>query len=96
MSGPDRSDPTSYNFPQGKLLRPEQIDNLGRALFSLLREVCVLNDRQIVLEHVLAQKGIDVTQAVDDFQPDEAMQAHLDARTQMIISTIVRDLAGDE
>lgn len=87
-------DPTDFNFPKGDLLRPEQIDNLGRALISLTREICVLTDRQMVLEKILADKGIDVADAVDTYQPDEAMQSQLDERTGAIIKTIVSDLTG--
>lgn len=96
MSGPDRDTPTSFNFPEGKLLHPEQVDNLGRALISLTREICVLTDRQMVLEKILAEKGIDVTEAVENYQPDETLQSRLDERTGAIIKTIIGDLTGAE
>lgn len=96
MSGPDRDNPTSFNFPKGNLLRPEQTDNLGRALISLTREICVLTDRQMVLERILADRGIDVSDAVEDYQPDEVMQSQLDERTGAIIKTIIGDLTGAE
>ncbi|GAB5486901.1 MAG: hypothetical protein Pars2KO_04710 [Parasphingorhabdus sp.] len=89
-------DPKDYNFPKGDLLRPEQIDNLGRALLSLTREICVLTDRQMVMEQVLADQGIDVREAVDSYQPDEALQTRLDAATQAIISSIVSEISGAE
>lgn len=88
------SDPKDYNFPKGDLLRPEQIDNLGRAIISLTREVCVLTDRQMVLEKVLADNGVDVGDAVDNCQPDEAMQKRLDSATQAIVATIICDISG--
>ncbi|MEO9467314.1 hypothetical protein [Parasphingorhabdus sp.] len=94
MSTPNRDNPTSFNFPDGDLLRPRHIDNLGRALISLTREICVLTDRQMVLEKILADKGIDVADAVDTYQPDQAMQSQLDERTGAIIKTIVSDLTG--
>lgn len=87
-------DPKDFNFPQADLLRPEQLDNLGRALLSLTREICVLTDRQMVLEKILADKGIDVADAVDTYQPDETVQSQLDERTGAIIKTIVSDLTG--
>jgi hypothetical protein len=43
-------DPRSYNTPELKALLPEQIDNLGRAVISLTREICVLTDRLAVTE----------------------------------------------
>lgn len=90
------SDPKDYNFPKGDLLRPEQIDNLGRALISMTREICVLTDRQMVLEQVLIEKDIDVREAVDNYQPDETMQKRLDAATQVIIGNIVGEISGRE
>lgn len=89
------SDPKDYNFPKGDLLRPEQIDNLGRALISLTREVCVLTDRQMVLEQVLAEKGIDVADAVDSYQPDDATQKRLDGATRTIIDSIIGEISGN-
>lgn len=89
------SDPKDYNFPKGELLRPEQIDNLGRALISLTREVCVLTDRQMVLEQVLAEKGINVADAVDSYQPDDATQKRLDCATRTIIDSIIGEISGD-
>lgn len=96
MSGPDRDNPRSFNFPEGELLHPDQINNLGRAVISLTREICVLTDRQLVLEQVLAEKGIDIAEAVDRYQPDEDMQKRIDAHTGLIIQTIVGDLTGAE
>ena len=96
MSGPHRDNPRSFNFPEGELLRPEQIDNLGRAVISLAREICVLTDRQLILEQVLADKGIDIADAVDTYQPDEELQKRIDAQTSLIIQTIVGDLTGAE
>lgn len=90
------NDPTDYNFPKGELLRPEQVDNLGRAILSLTREICVLTDRQMVLEQALADQGIDIRETVDSFQPDEAMQKRLDTATQNIINSIVSEISGSE
>ncbi|MEP3225584.1 MAG: hypothetical protein ABJO01_06385 [Parasphingorhabdus sp.] len=94
MSGPDFKDPKSFNFPDGSLLLPEQTDNLGRALISLLREVCVLTDRQLILEQALADQGIDVSHAVNNYQPDEALQKRLDDKTGAIIDSVIGDLTG--
>lgn len=96
MSGPDRDTPTSFNFPEGELLLPEQVDNLGRALISLTREICVLTDRQMVLEKILTDKGIDVIDVVENYQPDETLQSRLDERTGAIVKTIIGDLTGAE
>lgn len=87
-------DPKSYNHPDGEQLRPTQIDDVARALLSLTREVCVLTDRLAVLEAVLDQHGIDVSQAVDTHQPDDTLQQKITERTTTIIEDIVSALSG--
>jgi hypothetical protein len=87
-------DPRSYNTPEFKALLPEQIDNLGRAIISLTREVCVLTDRMAVTEAVLAARGIDIAEAVDTHQPDAALQARIDAQVNRIIGDILTTLSA--
>lgn len=53
----------------GQKLNPSSVDDLGRAILALATEVSVLADRQLVLEAVLAERGIDVTEAVRNYQP---------------------------
>ena len=53
-------DPRSFNTPKSEIFSAEQIDNVARAVLTLTREIAVLNDRVMVLEEVLGQKGIDV------------------------------------
>ena len=54
------------------------IDNIIDSIMELSAAVWTVRDRQIVLETVLAEKGIDVTDAIEAYVPD---QASLDART---------------
>lgn len=89
-------DPTSYNFPETALLRDAQLGNVGRAVLSLTKEICVLMDRVMVLEKVLDEKGINVRQAVDMHQPDAEFQADLDRAKSQLIKTIFRDFTGSE
>jgi hypothetical protein len=89
------ADPKSYNFPAGALLNPAQLDHLGRALLSLTREVCVLTDRLCVLEHILADKGIDVTETISRHQPDATLQARIDDATGKIVQGVLGALQGD-
>ena len=84
------ADPRSYNTPDLKALLPEQIDNLGRAIISLTREVCVLTDRLAVTEAVLAARGIDIAEAVEKHQPDAPLQGRIDAQ----VSRIIGDMLG--
>ena len=91
MSHPD---PTSFNTPQYDCLTPGQIDNLGRALVSLLREVTVLNDRVMVLEAVLEQNGVTTAEAIDTFQPDAAFEARSKEAMARIITPVIDSMRG--
>lgn len=87
-------DPRSYNTPDLKALLPEQLDNLGRAVISLTREICVLTDRMAVTEAVLAARGIDIAEAVDTHQPDAALQQRIDAQVNRIIGDMLGTLSA--
>lgn len=63
-------------------LKPDHLDDLGRALLLLARELWVTKDRQIVLEAVLAERGIEVADAVRDYQPQAAVEALLKAERE--------------
>ena len=90
----NREDPQSFNTPDVEYLRPEKIDNVARALISLLREVAVLNDRVMVLEEVLEGEGIAVREKVDTYQPSEEFQKRADASMQHIIAPVIASLTG--
>ena len=87
-------DPRSFNTPELKALLPEQIDNLGRAVISLTREICVLTDRMAVTEAVLAARGIDIAEAVDRHQPDAGLQKRIDAQVNRIIGDVIGTLSA--
>jgi hypothetical protein len=87
-------DPRSYNTPVLKALIPDQIDNLGRAVIALTREICLLTDRLAVTEAVLAERGIDIADAVDKHQPDAALQSRIDAQVNRIIGDILTTLSA--
>ena len=53
------------------------VDNLFDAVLEVSAAVWTVRDRQIVLEKVLAEKGIDVSADIEAYVPDEAT---LDAR----------------
>ena len=74
-----------------RLLAPEQIDDLGRAVLTLASELWVLTDRQILMEAALAERGIDLD--LDRYQPSEALTAKLDAQRKQFIATLIETLA---
>ena len=95
MSEPKVStDPTSFNTPAYDCLSADQIDNVGRALISLLREVTVLNDRVMVLESFLEQQGVTSLEAIDTFQPDEAFAKRSREAMGRIIEPVIDSLRG--
>lgn len=95
MTGSVTDDPTSYNFPQVKALGAGDIDRLGRALLSLTREICVLTDRQAVLEKLLEDAGVLAADRIEHYAPDEAVQARIDKRMAAIVQSIMSELVGD-
>lgn len=76
----------------GRFLKPDQLDDLGRAILFLARELWVTRDRLAVLEAVLDARGLDVSAAVADFQPDAALAARLAAERKALVEGLVATL----
>ena len=89
------NDPTCYNFPQFVALGPDKIDNLGRALLSLTRELCVMTDRQVVLERLLEDAGVVTSDAIEHFEPDETAQGQINTRMAAIVRSVFDEFVGD-
>jgi hypothetical protein len=81
--------------PARRMLGPEQVDDLAEALLVLARELWVVRDRQIVTELILAERGIDVAEAIDAYEPDAAVQARLDAERDRLVELLARALGGE-
>jgi hypothetical protein len=77
-------------------LRPEDIDRLGQALITLTKELWVVKDRVRVLETVLADAGVVTPDAVDTFQPDEALQEVLDKDRAQLIEQVLGALERND
>jgi hypothetical protein len=84
------ADPT----PERTILGPNSVDRLADAVLALTREVWVMRDRQMVLEAVLLQHGIDAAAAIDGFTPDAQFEAQLDAERDRLIEAVARALDG--
>jgi len=76
----------------GRMLAPEQLDDLGRAVLLLARELWVTKDRQRVLEAVLEARGISVTEAIRDHEPDAALAAELTAERERFTQALITAL----
>ncbi|MEM9532612.1 MAG: hypothetical protein AAGA23_16970 [Pseudomonadota bacterium] len=59
-----------------------------QVILNLMREVWVLQDRQRVLEHLLAESGISA-ETVDTYQPDEALKSKLDAERKAFVAKVL-------
>ena len=77
--------------PARSILSDTRLDDIGEALIALTREIWVLTDRQMVLEAVLQDQGID-TAVIDDFQPDDELAASMESRRMLIINNLLTAL----
>ncbi|MFA3791212.1 hypothetical protein AB6T38_08840 [Aliiglaciecola sp. SL4] len=84
--------PTEFNNPIRETLNEADTGGLAMALLTLTQELWVLTDRVRVLEAVLEQKGIEIHDQVDRFQPDETLQAELDNKSQKLIASVLKAL----
>ena len=64
------------------------VDPLYQVVFNLVRELWVVKDRQLVLEEVLKQTGIDANQLVDGHQPDTAFAKRLDKEREQLLNRV--------
>ncbi len=71
---------------------PKDEGTLFQVLLNTLQEVWVMKDRQMVLEQVLKDNGIDVTEAVERLQPDPALSARLDAERKHFLDKVLEPL----
>lgn len=90
----DSIDPKKINQPNRPTLNNSDTGKLGQALLTLTKELWVLRDRVTVLEAVLEKKGIDVSNEIDSFQPDKAMQEKLDEQAKALMAAVFEALDG--
>jgi hypothetical protein len=81
--------------PPRQILAPERIDDVAQAVIAVTRELWVAVDRITILEKVLSTNGVDVSAAIDAYQPNAAVQAELDAKRAKILQSVLRALKAD-
>ncbi len=86
--------PRSYNYPTRQTLNEADTAGLAEALLTLTQELWILADRQMVTEAVLAKHGLDISEEIENFEPDEALQAKLNDKCQFISRRVVNAMAG--
>lgn len=74
----------------------QQDEKLFQVLMNTLQELWVMKDRQIILERVLEDRGINVTEAAERLQPDADLTAELDAERRRFIDTVLEPLQGND
>lgn len=88
-------DTAAINRPARETLADWQIGDLGLAVLTLTRELWVVKDRMRILEAVLEDHGIDARQAIERYQPDDALSAELARDGEALASRIVSALSGE-
>jgi hypothetical protein len=81
--------------PPRQILPPERIDDVAQAVIAVTRELWVAVDRMTILEKVLSTNGIDISAAIDAYQPDDAVQAELEAKRARVLLSVLRALKAD-
>ena len=65
-------------------------------LMNTVQELWVIKDRQAILEKVLEERGIDVTDTVERYQPDAEFEKALAAERQRFLAGILKPVASDD
>ena len=86
--------PTAFNRPERDILKDADLDGIGQAVVTLTKEIWVLTDRLHVMEAVLAENGIDISEQIKTYQPDETLQQKLKTESEALIDRVLSALAG--
>ena len=73
----------------------EPVDAIFQMLLHTLRELWVIKDRQLILERVLDEAGINVSEAVQNYQPDAEFVAKLDNERRDMLDKCMQPAADD-
>ncbi|MBP01359.1 MAG: hypothetical protein CMM25_00910 [Rhodospirillaceae bacterium] len=87
--------PSTVQARKRKALLPEDIDKLGQAILTLTQELWAVRDRQIIVEQVLKEKGIDISESVDKYIPSHTIEETLKTSRQNLIKKILQDISGE-
>lgn len=64
-------------------------EDLARMVTELTSEVWVLRDRLLVLEHLLQRAGVVTEGQVDDFVPDQELNAALQKEREGLVGRVL-------
>ena len=88
----DPESPTSFNTPGRTMFDDTDTSSLGMAIMTLTKELWLQADRLRILEAVLEKKGIDVSQEIDEFEPDEELQKELSEKGVAMLEKVLHAL----
>ena len=63
-------------------------------MITLTKEIWVLIDRLHIMEAVMAENGIDISEQVKTYQPDAKLQSKLKEENQALIERVLSALTG--
>ena len=72
-------------------LKPEDIDKVGHAVLTLAQEMWTMMERQRLIEHALREKGIDISELIEQ-EPSGHLADQLSAERKSFIENIVSSL----
>ena len=86
-------DPRDFNQPERTTLVDADIAGVADGLLMLTRELWVVSDRLEIMEAVLKERGIDISEDIDNFQPDSELQARLNKKGEQLLSSVLNAVA---
>ncbi|MEQ8514455.1 MAG: hypothetical protein RIC38_02510 [Chromatocurvus sp.] len=87
-------EPKDFNEPGRQTLVDADIAGVADGLLMLTRELWVVSDRLEIMEAVLRERGIDISEDMERFQPDQALQSRLDEKGERLVRSVLNAIAG--
>ena len=87
--------PRSFNSPDRPTLTADDMPGVGQAVMTLTHELYVLIDRIAALEAVLERHGLNVSEEIEAYKPNEEQQERLNQRGRALVARVTNALAGD-
>ncbi len=88
-------DPRSFNSPDRPTLTADDMPGVGQAVMTLTHELYVLIDRIAALEAVLERHGLNVSDEIEAYKPNEEQQERLNQRGRALVARVTNALAGE-
>ncbi len=88
-------DPRSFNSPDRPTLTADDMPGVGQAVMTLTHELYVLIDRIAALEAVLERHGLNVSDEIEAYKPNEKQQERLNQRGRALVARVTNALAGE-